>query len=191
MSNEWMARLKNYAVVDVETTRNDGDGEIIEIGLVLARRSDLVIVEKWETKVRPVRLWEAQATALQVNGYNYTGWSGAPTLCEAMIKFGAKVKNAVFVGYNVAFDVHHLEKSFRESNVADESDDGYICLMRLAQLFIPPAKIENYKLATVCRYLGLPVEDTVHRAANGAECAYKLLKFFHTHRPDFSPDLIS
>lgn len=178
-----MNRL-NYAVVDVETTRGDGDGEIIEIGLVLARRTTLEIVGEWETKVKPVRIGDAQPTALQVNGYNEADWANASTLREAMLKFGAKTKNTVLVSYNAAFEAHHLGKAFREANVADESDDGYICLMRLSQLLIPSAEIENYKLATVCRYVGLQPEDTVHRALNGARIAYQLLKLIQSRRPN-------
>ena len=151
MPNEWMTRM-NYAVADTETTRNDGTGEIIEIGLILARRSDLEIVERWETKIKPIRLRDAQPAALQVNGYNDADWAEAPTLREAMLKFGAKAKNSVLVAYNAAFDAHHLSQAFREANVADETDDSYICLLRLAQLLIPHSQIDNYKLATVCRY---------------------------------------
>ncbi len=190
MSNDWMKRLR-YAVIDLETTRKDLDGEILEIGLILARMSDLEVVERWKTKVKPTRLVDAQGEALQVNGYNDRDWADAPSLREAMVQFGAKTKSATFVSYNAPFDVGYSERAFKEVNVADESDDGYVCLLKLAKLFIPGDRIENYKLATVCRYLGIPPEDIVHRAANGAELAYRILKIFHSYGPDPLSDLIS
>lgn len=182
MSNDWMKRFC-YAVVDLETTRSDLDGEIIEVGLILARMNNLEIVEKWSSKVKPVRMDVAQPGALQVNGYNEKDWVDASSLRETMLKINAKTKGATFVAYNAPFDVGYLERAFQMTRVADESDDGYICLMRLAKLFIPGDEIENYKLKTVCRYVGMPEEDLTHRALAGAEIAYNLLKLFWDHRP--------
>jgi DNA polymerase III epsilon subunit-like protein len=152
---------------------------------------NLEIVERWSSKVKPIKLEKAQGEALQVNGYNEAEWVDAPPLREVMLKLNAKTKGATTVAYNAPFDDGYLVLTFHDTNVADERGDGYICLLRLAHLWIPADKIENYKLKTVCRYLGIPEEDTVHRVLAGAEIAYKILKFFHDHRPDFSRDRIS
>lgn len=183
MPNDWMKRLR-YAVVDLETTRRDKQGEILEVGLILASMNSLEIVEKWSSKVRPTHLELAEATALQVNGYNDCDWADAPTLREVMLRLNAKTKGATIVAYNASFDAGYLDRAYKMANVANESDDGYICLMRQARFLIPCDDIENYKLKTVCRYVGIPEEDSVHRALAGAELAYQLFKLFWDTRPN-------
>ena len=115
---------KNLAFVDIETTGFDPETqEIIEIGCVIVKQTDGVlgdIIEEFEVKIKPVKLENASAEALAVNGYNEAEWLFASDLEPAMKSFAEKTKECIFVAHNVAFDWSFIAKAFSTTSVENK-----------------------------------------------------------------------
>ncbi len=104
----------NFAFVDIETTGlNLLKHEIIEIGCVLTT-PELEIIEEFELKIKPERIFDADPVALKVNHYNEAAWESAYDLEEAIKIFLNKVTGCIMVGHNVAFDAGFLEYTFNK-----------------------------------------------------------------------------
>lgn len=168
---------KEIAIVDVETTGfSASKHEIVDIGLILVKRTTLEVVESWSSKVMPEHIETADPGALNVNGYNTIDWAGVPTLGETLKVFADKVPGAKLYSFNGAFDWTFLQAAFFKANMKWPMDEGCFCLLELSKLMLRNANLPNMKLKTVCEYLGIPPEPNKHEALNGAECAYGVLK---------------
>jgi len=89
-----------------------------------------------------------------------------------------------FVGYNASFDEKFTREIFhRQKDKFFGSFFWYppIDVMTIACLFLKNerARIPNFKLSTVCRYIGIDVEESkLHDASYDIELTMKLYKLF-------------
>lgn len=169
-------RKHNFAFIDTETTGlNLSRHEIIEIGCVLTT-PDLEVIEEFELKVKPQRIEDADPVSLKVNHYNPEKWAGALPLSEAMKIFSEKVKDAIMVGHNVAFDAGFLESAFHKVGM-----ENTLHYHRLDTVSVAWAKLhrepdlEHFSLRELCLRFGIKHED-VHRALPDARATYALYK---------------
>jgi DNA polymerase-3 subunit epsilon len=107
--------------VDTETTGLDcTKHEIIEIAIITEMGDGTL--ERWCTKIKPVRLLDADPKALEVNGYNDADWSDAPLLPEVIEVIRDKLKDGIVVGHNVSFDVGFIRESYKRCGLGDSYD---------------------------------------------------------------------
>jgi len=159
--------------IDTETTGiNEEQHSIIQLaGLI---EIDDKIVEKFNIKMRP---WEgARITkhALKVNNTSIEDLKTYQSFKDGYTQFKRIIykyidpldkKDKMFVeGYNIAFDIKFIRKMFEKnddiyygslfwSHSIDTMSLATVCLMETRHL------MENFKLGTVCRQLGIGWDD--------------------------------
>lgn len=165
------------AITDCEMTGLDSSRhELIEIGLVLIDQPGLNIIDTFEVKIRPEHIETADPKALQVNGYTSESWQNAVSLKEAMEQYGRKTQNAIFAAYNIAVDWSFIDLAFKKTGVSHSMDYHMIDIPSIAWAKLRHTSIEKIRLSVLAPLLGVPPEPEVHRAINGANVAYQILK---------------
>ncbi|MFA6586260.1 MAG: 3'-5' exonuclease [Candidatus Paceibacterota bacterium] len=169
-------RKHNLAFIDIETTGLDViKHEIIEIGCVITTPK-FKVIEKFELKIKPEHIENANPTALKVNHYKEEDWISAYTLKEGMNIFLKKVKDCIMIGQNVAFDVSFLESNF--SKIGLENTMHYHKLDTIsiawAKLHRKPS-IKHFSLREMCKYFDIKNERP-HSALSDAYATFELYK---------------
>ena len=111
------------AFVDIETTGLYHDkGEIIELGVVIAKLKDdvLTVIDEIDLKIAPKHIETADAQALRINGYNEADWIFAVTLEDALKIFVEKTQGAIFVAHNITFDYGFIEANLKRYEIEDK-----------------------------------------------------------------------
>jgi len=171
--------------VDVETTGLDPNKhEVIEIAVVFdgsVFESDalwaahLRYIEPnlavWHTRIRPVRIQDADPRALEVNRYQPQDWADAPTAAEVirvveslLTKAGA---NPVIAGHNVSFDRSFLDAMLQEAGSSLRVSYHVVDTVTLCYAHLVPMGLESLSLDAVRRFLGIPTEGS-HAALKDA-----------------------
>lgn len=178
--------MKNQilAFIDLETTGLlTNSHEIIEIGCVLARQKfsedgvlTLEYVDEFEYKVRPTHIETADPVGLSINGYDEKDWVSAVSLREAIEDMAEKVKNAIMVGHNVAFDFAFLEKAFEETGVQNPMHYHKLDTISIAYAKLHNHKeVEKFSLRALCEYLEIE-NKRAHSALSDARATYEIFQ---------------
>lgn len=162
--------IKNnvFVIYDLETTGFDNvNDEIIEIGAV--KIVDGEVTEYFSTFVEPTKPIPPDAT--KVNNITDDMVKGAPKIADAIIDFYRFCKGAIVGGYNSdEFDNKFIKAASKK--VGFNFDNAFIDVIKLArQASIAP---RNFKLISVCQYLGIDLVDA-HRAYNDAFATARVL----------------
>lgn len=161
--------MKDFTVIDIETTGLDPFAhEIIEIGAVRADGEGLSL------KVVPLKLHLAEAEALAVNGYSEEEWRGAYLLPDALKKLHSFVVDTHFMAYNATFDWTFLKKAYHDYGIFEPFRHHRYDILSMVVMAYPD--LPSYSLKNVCAHLNIPPEPQVHRALNGARCAWEVLQ---------------
>src|SRR3989344_6672069 len=169
-------RKHNFAFIDIETTGPDVlKHEIIEIGCVLAAPT-LEVIEKFELKIKPERIEDADPVAMKINHYNPTLWESAYNLEEAIKILSAKVQDCIMVGHNVAFDSGFLEHAFSQTGVINSMHYHKLDTVSIAwaKLHRDP-DLEHFSLRELCLRFDIKNEDA-HTGLGDARATYLLYK---------------
>lgn len=174
--------MTKIAIIDLETTGLDpAKHEILELACVLIEADTLREISRYEARIIPKHLETADVRALEVNGYSSEMWENAIELSEALLTISKLTSYAYLLGYNVSFDYGFLKAAYDQTGIKDESCYQRLDLLTLAWFRIPHLKLLSWKMKEVARYLEVPPEPAVHRAMNGVECAYAILKKLTLH----------
>jgi len=166
----------NLAFIDIETTGLDvGKHEIIEIGCVLTS-PDFDVIEKFELKIKPEHIMDADPTSLKVNKYDPLKWEDAYTLKEAMKILSTKVKDFIMVGHNVAFDAGFLEHAYSKTGIGNSMHYHKLDTVSIAwaKLHREP-DLEHFSLRDLCERFGIKNEKA-HTALSDARATFELYK---------------
>jgi DNA polymerase III subunit epsilon len=169
-------RKHNLAFIDTETTGLDfTKHEIIEIGCVITTPK-LKIIEKFEIKIKPEHIENADKTSLKINHYNEEDWSTAVTLEDAMKIFSKKVKDCIMVAHNVSFDYGFLEYAFMKNKWKNTMHYHKLDTISIAwaKLHKVPS-LDHFSLRELCKYFELENEHP-HSALSDAYATYELYK---------------
>ncbi|MFA6000241.1 MAG: 3'-5' exonuclease [Candidatus Paceibacterota bacterium] len=169
-------RKHNFAFIDIETTGlNLQKNEIIEIGCVLTT-PDLKIIEEFEFKIKPKHLEYADPVAMKINHYNEDDWKFAYELGDAMEIFSSKVKDAIMVGQNVAFDISFIEYAFNTTNIKNPMHYHRLDTMSIAwaKMHNDPT-LERFSLREMCIRFGIEHKNQ-HTGLGDARATYELYK---------------
>ncbi len=169
-------RKHNLAFIDIETTGLDViKHEIVEIGCVITTPK-LKVIEKFEFKIRPERIEDADPIALKINHYDEINWVSAHTLEEVMKIFSKKVKDCIMIGHNVSFDSGFLEHAFSKTESKNLMHYHKLDTVSItwAKLHRKPS-ITHFSLRELCKHFDIKNEHP-HSALSDAYATFELYK---------------
>lgn len=143
-----------YVIVDVETTGlNPTEDAIVQISAL--RYFGREFIDGLNSYVDPHRSIPETATA--IHGITDDKVKDSPTIDQIEEPFLKLVKDAIFVGHNVVFDLDFLNHAFHGALNGVE----YIDTMRSSQAIL---SLPNYRLETVADYVEFYPEGGYHDA---------------------------
>lgn len=172
-----MLEFKMLHFIDTETTGLDcTKHEIIEIAIITEYGDGRL--ERWSTKVKPVRLLDASPKALEINGYNDADWEEAPYMNEVIEVIRDKLCQGTIVGHNVHFDVGFIRESYKRCGLDSSSRSNRIgrhCVdtITLAHEHLQPMGITSLSLDSIRTFVGWSKENA-HTALKDADDCRKL-----------------
>lgn len=164
--------LLNHDVVvfDIETTGLEATKcEIIEIGAVKLHKGK--ITETFETLIKPNSHIPSEITDL--TGIDDDMVADSPNLRQVMPDFYKFCYGTTIMAYNIDFDYKFI--SIHGKKLGYIFDNKQIDVLYLARAFV--VGLKNFKLSTVCKKLGVSLENAhraVHDAMATAEVVIKL-----------------
>jgi len=169
-------RKHNLAFIDIETTGlNVLTHEIIEIGVVVTT-PDLEIIEKFELKIKPKNIDNADPVSLKVNHYNEEDWVDASTLEDVMKVVSKKVKDCIMVGQNVSFDWGFLDYAFVKTKLKNSMHYHKLDTISIAWAKLhDKVDVTHFSLRELCKYFDIKNEHA-HSALSDAYATYELYK---------------
>ena len=158
-----------YAVVDLEMTGSDfdGDNRIIQIGCAFVENGK--IVDTFQSKVNPQRPIPEGITKL--TGITDEQVQNAPKFNDIVDEVYRKLVDAVFVAHNVEFDFPFLNQELVRSGYP-ELDVQAIDTVSLSQIVFSFTK--GYRLRDLTSYLKIEHDDP-HSADSDAIATANLL----------------
>lgn len=165
------------AFIDLETTGLDPvKHEILQIGIVRVDARTLTIHSQIELKVIPVRIIDAEAKALEVNGYREELWIDAVPLRDALMTIRPWLKGAVLAGHNPSFDASFLAEGYRSEGVSAPGMDYHkLDTASLAWPLWRTGAIGALSLGPVCKHLGID-RPTPHGALADARASLEVAR---------------
>ncbi|MBQ7352058.1 MAG: 3'-5' exoribonuclease [Clostridia bacterium] len=163
--------MENDVVVfDIETTGLEATRcEILEIGAVKIHQGK--ITETFETLIKPDSEIPQEITDL--TGITEEMVVDAPNIKQVMPDFYKFCYGATIMAYNIDFDYKFINIWGKKQGYI--FDNKQIDVLYMARAFVPGLK--NFKLSTVCKKLGVSLENAhraVHDAMATAEVVIKL-----------------
>ncbi|MCY9515812.1 ATP-dependent DNA helicase DinG [Paenibacillus apiarius] len=150
-----------FAVLDFETTGNQPNDEIIQIGLVILGH-DLRLEREYHTLVRPTVTIPEFITQLTGIGNDDVG--DAPDLDEAMTGLVPLLSDVVLVGHNVAFDYQFLRQALEQTGYLPFTG-RILDTIELLRILFP--SLSSYQLGSVAHEFGVS-HDRPHQADSDA-----------------------
>ncbi len=147
-----------FAVLDVETTGNRGDDEVIQFGLALI--DDGAISGTYSTYVYTEK--EIPEFIVQMTGITQEMVNGAPRLEQVALELLPLLEDRVLVGHNVNFDLDFLQRSLIQSGHAAYAG-RVLDTMDLLRICYP--QLGSMRLGMACNELGVKLDRPHH-----AEC---------------------
>ncbi len=169
-------RKHNLAFIDIEATGLDMiKNEIIEIGCVVTTPK-LKVIKKFELKIKPEHIENANPVSLKINHYDPAKWKSAYALVEAMKIFSKKVKDCTMVGQNISFDSAFLENAFLKTEIKNPMHYHKFDTLSIAWAKLhKKTSITHLSLRELCKYFGIKNENP-HSALSDAYATYELYK---------------
>lgn len=169
---------QKLAFTDLETTNMwPPEGEIIEIGLIVADTTTLEVLDRLNLKIRPQHVTTANADALRVNGYTAEQWRDAVPLDTALRQYIEKAHGAALCAWRVAFDFAFLQAAMHDAGLLPAGHQTtQICVYSMALQALRLENIQPFRLKNVGKFLSLASELEPHQAINGAEQALAIYK---------------
>lgn len=158
--------MLDFAAIDFETA-NYNPTSICAVGLVVVR--DGVLCDNFYRLVRPEpEYYLRQFTA--IHGICYEDTANEPCFAHVWNELRDKIGDLPLVAHNKAFDERVMRATCRMYGL-EMPDVSFYCTLQQARRVIPRSAIENYRLPTVCAYLGIAFGQH-HNALDDAEgCA--------------------
>lgn len=160
----------DVVVFDIETTGLEATKcEIIEIGAVKLHKGK--IVETFETLIKPNSPIPDEITNL--TGITDEMVANSPNLRQVIPDFYKFCYGTTIMAYNIDFDYKFI--SIHGKKLGYIFDNKQIDVLYLARAFV--VGLKNFKLSTVCKKLGVSLENAhraVHDAMATAEVVIKL-----------------
>lgn len=158
--------------IDTETTGlNAQKHEIIEIAWILTD-AGANILEKFEARMMPQRIEDAEPRALEVNGYTKEAWEKSPLIshAEAAKKLRAVASDCILVGQNVSFDEGFITALLLQNNLVPSWHYHKVDTATLMWPAFSSGDLQGLSLDKICAFLGIPQEKKHAAAADVMSC---------------------
>lgn len=164
--------VKDYVVFDTETTGLEPEiDNIIELSAIKYINNEKV--DEFTCLINPKRKIEPYITNL--TGISQEDLIDKPTIDKVLPEFYNFIENYTLVAHNAPFDIKMLAcECYR--NKIKLCDNKIIDTIPLAKRIISRDKVENYKLETLKKYLGLNFKS--HRALDDCETCAKVYQLY-------------
>lgn len=159
--------MTTFAVVDLETTGNQKQDRIIEIGIVIYR--DQQIVTTYQTLINPHK--HISRFIEHLTGINNAMVMDQPTFEDVATTIHQLLDDAYFVAHNVPFDLGFLNQEFERVGL-NKLHTKTLDTVELSRMMLPGAP--GFKLNQLAQFLSITHDDP-HRALSDAYVTTDLL----------------
>lgn len=112
---------------------------------------------------------------IRIHGITNEKIKNEPNFSKIWGKVEPYFTNSIIIGHNVAAaDISALLKNCNRYKI-NLPEIHYICTLDLAKEYIPPYKIKDYSLSTLCKHFGVDIDDC-HNAFDDACACVDLFK---------------
>ncbi len=160
--------MTTFAVVDLETTGNQKQDRIIEIGIVIYR--DQQIVTTYQTLINPHK--HISRFIEHLTGINNAMVMDQPAFEDVAANIHQLLDEAYFVAHNVPFDLGFLNQEFARVGL-EKLSSKTLDTVELSRMVLPTAP--GFKLNQLAQFLSITHDDP-HRALSDAYVTTDLLK---------------
>lgn len=163
-----VASLKNYTVLDIETTGlSPQNNEIIELAAIKIKNNE--IVDTYSSLIKP----QNEISPFITNLTNITNEmvQAAPSIDTEITNFLNFVGDDIIIGHNVSFDINFINtNSLKVLNIPFSND--YVDTLRLSRMYV---ESNNHKLGTMASKFNIDYSGA-HRALKDCHITFKLYK---------------
>jgi DNA polymerase III epsilon subunit-like protein len=189
-----LLRSLDLCFLDIETTGSVFEfHEIIEIGAVRTSPSGNEVRGTWRRRLLPKHPERITPKAAEVTGFSADSWGDAvPSDSALWSQFTSFAKDCVPVCHNPSFDRAFITLAARAAGRSDLGlDYHWIGTESLGWPLYLSGAFEKLSLASLCQYLGVPEEPSLHNALDGAlACRRVYLALMHLNgRMENMPDV--
>ncbi len=162
-------RLKNYVVIDTETTGfSPRDDKIIEVGAYKVKNGE---VTRFHTLVNPGR--RIPKRAVDVHHITDGDVAGAPAFAQILPELDAFWEDLPVVGQSVNFDLRMLWWAYHDAR-AEMPAKRFVDTLRLAKKVWPGR--DTYSLASMILDFGLIEGEQAHRSKSDVDATLALYR---------------
>ena len=171
-----------FVIVDLESTCCDkgtipnGEGEIIEIGAVVADGNDLSFIASFTTFIKPKRMPTLTAFCTKLTSIEQKDIDLAPSFPEAALLFESWLSNYpnhAFCSWG-NYDKNHLTSESADFNITCPIQAPHINLKRYLARY---QKIKRMGLQNALLHYNFSFDGICHRGIDDAKNALKLLPY--------------
>ncbi len=157
-----------FCALDLETTgANPALHRLIEVGMVSFTLEG--IIDQYSSFVDPEMPIMPRAT--EIHGITSVDLAGAPTVTDIMGEVLSFLEGKVLVIHNTHFDLSFIMKACREASIPMPEFIAVDTVV-LARRAFP--ELENHRLDTLCRHLGISLEH--HQALSDAAACMEVFR---------------
>ncbi len=161
------------AFVDLEFSGLKLNNEILQIGVVLVSQDDFSVIREWSVKVKPEHIRTGEEKSLKIVGYSAKKWKDAIPLRDALLQLNEMVKDAVLIGYNVAWDFLFLKKSFTEEKIEPTLHWQILDVFSMVYAEYYRTRLDGFRMREMASYMKLK-ERKWHDALADARVTYDI-----------------
>lgn len=159
--------MKDFAAIDFETA-NYEPTSICSVGLVVVRGGE--VTHRVHRLVCPEPDYYVRRFSEEIHGIFPADTCHAPNFGQVWREVSPLVEGLQLVAHNKSFDERVLRATCRMYGI-DYVYGDFLCTLTPARRVIPRTAIENYRLPTVCAYLGIPFDHHHNALADAEGCA--------------------
>ena len=169
-------------VLDTETTGlKPSNHEIIEIAMVsyfINDDGEWFLHKKFEEKLKPQRIEDAEPIALEVNGYSAEKWQNAKTFKEVLPEIREIIeKSDLLLGQNLYFDLSFIQGELKRLGQDQKIQyPPYIDTKSMADPLVSQGWLDSSRLDYLCERLKVDFNGRAHTALVDCERTFEVFQ---------------
>ena len=176
-SNQSVKRLRDFVVIDIETTGlTPGYESIVQISAL--RFLDFRAAELFETYIKPSMKIPPEAQSIHHITDDMV--KDAPRFCEIQDQFSAFIGKSPLVGHNLYFDLKFLRKAGYDS---DSPGRLYFDTLEISR---SKDEIFSHKLTDACKHHNIMFNSAHSASSDALACGLLFLSYLRTYANTFS-----